>query len=120
MNYRTLIALCLTLSLLVIVPDHIFIGVRGAATRETGYTKVNVTVAGEMIGSNDALVILDVQEYGDYIMHHIRNAYSIPLSDLERRITEIDPNMKILVYGKGGYGGTVGGETLVENGYENV
>ena len=120
MNYRIFVVLYLALCLQMVIPDHIIMDAGVAATRESGYTKVNVTVASEMIRSDDGLFILDVQDHGDHLMHHIRNAYSIPLSDLGNRTNEINPKGKILVYGDGGYGGTVGGETLVDNGFENV
>ena len=47
---------------------------------------------------SDAAVFLDVRSRSAYAANHIPGALSIPLIELEPRISELDPNQWIITY----------------------
>jgi rhodanese-related sulfurtransferase len=73
-----------------------------------------------MIESNPSLVILDVRSQAEYDSGHLQNATLIPVTDLARRLYELDKQKDILVYcGSGGRSATAS-QTLVDNGFSSV
>lgn len=86
----------------------------------SGYVNVLVSQAKQMIESNPNLVILDVRSQAEYDSGHLQNATLIPVTDLARRLYELDKQKDILVYcGSGGRSATAS-QTLVDNGFPSV
>jgi rhodanese-related sulfurtransferase len=86
----------------------------------SGYVNVLVSQAKQMIESNPSLVILDVRSQAEYDSGHLQNATLIPVTDLARRLYELDKQKDILVYcGSGGRSATAS-QTLVDNGFPSV
>jgi rhodanese-related sulfurtransferase len=50
-----------------------------------------------------AVVVLDVRPEEEYLAGHIIGAISIPLQDLERRLSELPRNQEIVAYCRGPY-----------------
>jgi len=120
MKYRAMIWI-LIFACAIITPSGEFpLFTRMAAGDEIDYTEVNVTTAKQMVDSNPFLVILDVQSTPDYFAGHLRNALSIPLSELEERMNEMDLDRDILVYAETGYGSAEASTILTDNDFKNI
>jgi ArsR family transcriptional regulator len=50
-----------------------------------------------------AVTILDVRPQDEFALAHVAGAVNIPMSDLEKRITELDPSIEIVAYCRGPY-----------------
>ncbi len=90
-------------------------------TREgPGYEEVNITEAKNMVYNMENVVIIDVQEYEEYLSGHVQNAVSIPLSTLSNNTHLIPTGRTILTYGKGKYDGIASGENLSTAGFSDI
>ena len=82
------------------------------------YTDITVEEAYEMYGENPTqITFLDVRTEEEYNAEHILDAVNIPLSELERRIEELDAKNKIIVYSQSGKISRDACEILAENGF---
>ena len=120
MRCCTLIWIFILICAIATLPENLQISPGVAAGDDVEHMEANVTTAKQMVDSNPLLVILDVQETPDYLAGHIRNAISIPLSELEERIGELDPDRETLVYAESGYGSSEATNILTENGFINI
>lgn len=68
----------------------------------------------------DGTTVIDVREEAEYIFGHIPNSISIPLGDLESRLSEIDKSQKIYVICRTGNRSDMAASKLAENGFDNV
>ena len=59
---------------------------------------VSPSKALELIASRTGMVVLDVRERADFAEGHIQGATSVPLTDLQARIFDLDPDRPTLVY----------------------
>jgi len=89
------------------------------------YTTISVHEAYAMINSSilyPNLIVLDVRDQSEYNVNHICNATLIPLSELETRITELDPynDTEIIVYCLSGGRSTSASLILVNNGFTKI
>jgi rhodanese-related sulfurtransferase/DNA-binding transcriptional ArsR family regulator len=50
-----------------------------------------------------AVTILDVRPQDEFALAHVAGAINIPMSDLEKRIAELDPAIEIVAYCRGPY-----------------
>jgi rhodanese-related sulfurtransferase len=50
-----------------------------------------------------AVTILDVRPHDEFALAHVAGAVNIPMSDLEKRIAELDPSIEIIAYCRGPY-----------------
>jgi len=66
------------------------------------------------------LQILDVRGPGEYRGGHTVGALNIPLSDLERRIAELDPECPIAIVCRSGYRSSAATSILEGRGFRNV
>jgi len=93
-----------------------FIVVRERATCRN----VSVGEAKAMIDSTTSLLILDVSSEEEYAQGHLKGAVNIPISDLPRRIDELDVNSPVLVYCRTGRRSAQACSALVERGFTRV
>lgn len=66
------------------------------------------------------IVVLDVREAAEYAFNHIRNAVSIPMGELESRISELNKEDEIYVVCRTGNRSDLASQKLAENGFKNV
>jgi len=82
------------------------------------YTDITVEEAYKMYEKNPTqITFLDVRTEEEYNAEHILDAINIPLSELERRIGELDATKKIIVYSQSGKISRDACEILAENGF---
>lgn len=85
---------------------------------ESGYVEIDALEAQALMESTPNLVIIDVSPV--YDQGHLPGAISIPLSQLEGRLSELDPAQPHLVYCHGDGPAIAGAELLVANGFSPV
>ncbi|MBY6038079.1 sulfurtransferase TusA family protein [Fictibacillus nanhaiensis] len=69
---------------------------------------------------NDDMVILDVREPAEYAFKRIPGAVSIPLGDLENKLSTLDKNKEIHVVCRTGNRSDMAAQILTANGFEKV
>ena len=65
-------------------------------------------------------LILDVREEAEYDFGHIAGAKSIPMGELEERLSELDKNQEIYVICRTGKRSDLAAQKLANNGFEHV
>ena len=85
---------------------------------ESGYVEIDALAAQALMESTPNLVIIDVSPV--YAQGHLPGAISIPLSQLQGRLSELDPAQPHLVYCHGDGPAISAAETLVANGFTSV
>jgi|GEM_PF-553564 len=87
-----------------------------------GYTDVDTERVKELLSGDlrYELMLLDVRQPDEYEEGHIEGAISIPLGQLESRLTEIDRSKAILVICFSGFRSARAASTLVAAGFERV
>lgn len=65
-------------------------------------------------------ILLDVREVVEYAFGHIEGAMSIPLGDLEKRMSQLDKNTPIYVICRSGQRSDLAAQKLSMNGFKNV
>ncbi|MDV2683084.1 sulfurtransferase TusA family protein [Alkalihalophilus lindianensis] len=68
----------------------------------------------------DNVTILDVREPAEYAFSHIPTATSIPLGELETRLSELNQNHQVYVVCRTGSRSAMAAKTLEDNGFSNV
>lgn len=69
---------------------------------------------------NENIIVLDVREEAEYVFNHIPNAVSIPLGELESRMTELNKDNEIYIICRTGNRSDLAAQLLVSNGFTNV
>lgn len=69
---------------------------------------------------NEKIILLDVRQQSEYEHAHIKNAKSIPLAQLPKRIKELDKNKEIIVYCHRGMGSYHAALFLKQKGYKTL
>lgn len=72
------------------------------------------------MASNEKMVILDVREEAEYAFNHIPNAISIPLGELEGRLSELNKEDAIFVVCRTGSRSDLAAQKLAANGFTKV
>ncbi|KON89617.1 hypothetical protein AF332_24205 [Sporosarcina globispora] len=70
--------------------------------------------------TNSEIAVLDVREPAEYAFGHIPNAVSIPFSELEERMSELNIDKKIYVVCRTGSRSDMASQILTEQGFLNV
>ncbi|MBI0580951.1 sulfurtransferase TusA family protein [Neobacillus cucumis] len=70
--------------------------------------------------ANENLVVIDVREAAEYAFNHIPDAISIPLGELEERVTELNKEDEIFVVCRTGNRSDLAAQKLTEKGFTNV
>jgi rhodanese-related sulfurtransferase len=66
------------------------------------------------------LVVLDVRQPGELIAGAIDDSVHIPLTELTKRMTELDASQPTVVYCAGGYRSSIAASCLRHNGFADV
>ena len=74
----------------------------------------------EAVLGTDGTIVIDVREEAEYVFGHIPNSISIPLGDIESRLSELDKSKKIYVVCRSGNRRDMSEIKLVENGFSDV
>ena len=91
-----------------------------------GYVAENIRTGLVKIAPYDApatdpdAVLLDVREEAEVMAYAVPNAINIPLGKLRERITELDPQKRIIVFCGIGVRAYTGARILNQNGFNNV
>jgi sulfur-carrier protein adenylyltransferase/sulfurtransferase len=64
--------------------------------------------------------LLDVRNREEYDLGHITGAKHIPVQELEERVGELDPDLEIVVYCKGGVRSLRAAELLSAMGFRSI
>ncbi|MFJ5716790.1 sulfurtransferase TusA family protein [Neobacillus sp. NPDC093127] len=70
--------------------------------------------------ANENMVIIDVREAAEYAFNHVPAAISIPLGELEERVTELNKEDEIFVICRTGSRSDLTAQKLTEKGFMNV
>lgn len=89
------------------------------------YTDISVHEAYAMINDSTLypnLIVIDVRDQSEYTVNHICDAILIPLSEIESRITELEPynDTEIIVYCLSGGRSSSASQILVNNGFTKI
>ena len=68
----------------------------------------------------DNLQVVDVRGDGEYAINHLPDASNIPVSQLRKRLTELDPLVPTVLYCAGGYRSSIAASVLRANGFRDV
>ncbi len=91
------------------------------AGRETATTEqIPVDELRDRIRETAELQVLDVRRPGEYRDGHAVSAFNIPLTDLEKRIAELDPDRPIAIVCRSGYRSSAATSILEGRGFPNV
>lgn len=74
----------------------------------------------EKLAADNNNVLLDVREAAEYAFDHIPNSISIPLGELQDRLTELNKEDVIYVVCRTGNRSDFAAQQLTENGFSNV
>ena len=69
---------------------------------------------------SDKTLVLDVRRPAEFDSGHVLNACSMPLSDIPKRVNELDKTKETLVHCAGGYRSMMAASLLKKEGYINV
>ncbi|HCX47974.1 MAG TPA: hypothetical protein DG757_02780 [Bacillus sp. (in: Bacteria)] len=72
------------------------------------------------IEAKENIVILDVRESAEYAFNHIPNAISIPLGELENRMSELNREDEIFIVCRTGNRSDLAAQKLTDNGFNKV
>lgn len=72
------------------------------------------------IEAKENIVILDVRESAEYAFNHIPNAISIPLGELENRMSELNREDEIFIVCRTGNRSDLAAQKLMDNGFNKV
>jgi adenylyltransferase/sulfurtransferase len=100
-----------------------FCGVVPAAPEPTIVNNATETTAVELkqrLDRGDALKIVDVREPNEYQINRLPGSVLIPLGDLPKRYTELDPNDEIVVQCKSGGRSAKAADFLRSVGFKRV
>ncbi|MBI4889042.1 MAG: rhodanese-like domain-containing protein [Acidobacteria bacterium] len=73
-----------------------------------------------MLQRGDDFLLIDVRETFEHKVRNIPQAMLIPMNDVPRRLSEIDPARRIVVHCKAGGRSARVCDFLRQNGYKNV
>lgn len=74
----------------------------------------------QKINAGENIVILDVRESAEYAFNHISGAISIPMGELENRLSELNKEDEIYVVCRSGNRSDMAAQKLAANGFEKV
>ena len=91
------------------------------AGRETAtIEQIAVDELRDRIRETAELQVLDVRRPGEYRDGHAVGAFNIPLTDLQKRIAELDPDCPIAIVCRSGYRSSAATSIIEGQGFRNV
>ena len=84
--------------------------------------RISCAELARLMESNERFAVFDVRERGEYNQCQIPHATSLPRSQIEFRIAQLVPDLKVrlIIYDEGGARAPLALSTLVRLGYEHV
>jgi glyoxylase-like metal-dependent hydrolase (beta-lactamase superfamily II) len=70
--------------------------------------------------SIDGLQVVDVRSDGEFTINHLPEAVNIPVSQLRKRLGDLNPNNPTVVYCAGGYRSSIAASVMRSNGFTDV
>ncbi|WP_308633853.1 sulfurtransferase TusA family protein [Paenibacillus silvisoli] len=70
--------------------------------------------------SEESIMVVDVREPAEYAFHHVPGAISIPIGELENRMSSLDPEKQIAVICRTGNRSDLACQLLEEKGFNKV
>ncbi|MEY3565997.1 MAG: Beta-lactamase hydrolase-like protein [Actinomycetota bacterium] len=98
-------------------PYAVFIENPGLVDR---LSRLSVEALAERMGSVKNLVVIDVRNHGEFALGHLPGAKHVPLSDLLRGLSSLDPNAPTVVNCAGGYRSSIASSLLRSHGFTDV
>jgi subtilisin-like proprotein convertase family protein/rhodanese-related sulfurtransferase len=92
----------------------------GVSSSDITHEDISVSEAKDIIDSGENIVIIDIRAYADYEVLHIPDAISMPFTELEQGMDDLERDQTIIVYSKIGGMGQDASAILAQNGFENV
>jgi rhodanese-related sulfurtransferase/TusA-related sulfurtransferase len=74
----------------------------------------------KLLEANENIVVIDVRESAEYAFNHIPNAISIPLGEIEDRLSEFNKQKDIFVVCRTGNRSDLAAQKLAKNGFTTV
>ncbi|KAB8138037.1 hypothetical protein F9U64_06830 [Gracilibacillus oryzae] len=95
---------------------------KASSDEDTVEKKHPLTATNEELASklNENIIVLDVRESAEYAFNHIPSAISIPLGELEDRLSELNKGDQIYVICRTGSRSDLAAQKLADNGFEDV
>lgn len=72
------------------------------------------------INNNEKPIVIDVREQAEFAFHHIPGAISIPLEEIDTRLTEFNKKDELYLVCRTGNRSDLAAQKLVEKGFTNV
>jgi rhodanese-related sulfurtransferase len=79
-----------------------------------------VETLAERMGSVKSLVVIDVRNHGEFALGHVPGAKHIPLPELLRGLSALDPHAPTVVNCAGGYRSAIASSLLRSHGFTDV
>ncbi|MEY3619147.1 MAG: Beta-lactamase hydrolase-like protein, partial [Actinomycetota bacterium] len=83
-------------------------------------SRLSVEALAERMGSVKNLVVVDVRNHGEFALGHLPGAKHVPLTELLRGLSSLDPNAPIVVNCAGGYRSAIASSLLRSHGFADV
>ncbi|WP_429369811.1 sulfurtransferase TusA family protein [Paenibacillus sp. DS2015] len=96
---------------------------KASREEETDKKHEHVTSNQELLAqldSNHNITVLDVRESAEYAFNHIPNAKSLPLGELEGRLSELNPDTEVYVICRTGSRSDLAAQKLTSAGFKHV
>lgn len=74
----------------------------------------------KLASANDNIILVDVRESAEYVFNHIPQALSIPLDELDERLSELNREDEIYVICRTGSRSDFAAQKLAEQGFKKV
>ncbi|MCH6265419.1 MULTISPECIES: sulfurtransferase TusA family protein [Neobacillus] len=74
----------------------------------------------KLASANDNIILVDVRESAEYVFNHIPQALSIPLDELDERLSELNRENEIYVICRTGSRSDFAAQKLAEQGFKKV
>lgn len=82
--------------------------------------EIDVHALADRIKDSKPFVLLDVRKNDEYQFAHLPGATHIPLAELQKRLTELDPQAETIIHCKVGGRSAIALQILMKAGFENV
>ena len=97
-----------------------FCGVRPMATQPASEGAIDALELKQKLDRGDKFTLIDVREPHEYQIARIPGARLIPLGELPKRLSELDPDAEIVAHCKSGGRSQKAVDLLKQNGFRNV
>lgn len=108
------------LSLLILLATSILFGQEKIWPLNLGYTDLSPEEVKAKTEAKEDFTLLDVREEEEFKAGHLPGAKLIPLGEIEKRYSELNPEKEIVVYCRSGRRSALASKKLVRLGFKKV